>query len=116
MPTTAEGADRRTAAREAARAIRERSANVLDREVERLMVQLAETIDGRPTDHVIEFGDHGWTLQHPLIGCGLDLFRCPVNAACDRGVPKPQALGRYRVELVDGALVVDWCCPLPTAT
>lgn len=115
MPTTSDGAYRRTAAREAANAIRERAATTVDIEVEQLMRELARVIDARPTDHVIEFGDHGWTLQHPLVGCGLDLFTCPVNAACDRGVPKPESLGRFRVELVDDALVVDWCCPQLTA-
>lgn len=53
--------------------------------------------------HVIEFREHGWTLQHPL-SCRPDLFACPVNhAAKGRG---RHELGRYECRLGNGRLIV----------
>lgn len=76
-------------------------------DVKRHLIELAEILRSRPAFHVIDFAEHGWTIMHPLVGCGLYLFECPVNEAAGRGVPRPDRYARFRCDVdSDGRLVV----------
>lgn len=95
------------ASRIAERALRDAAEHAAGEEVKQHLVELAEIIAQRPTSHVIDFAEHGWTIMHPLIGCGMDLFDCPVNEAAERGVPRPARYARFRCDVNDaGRLVV----------
>ena len=55
-------------------------------------------------EHIAEFRDDGWGLQHPL-RCRPDLIGCAVNRAvstlCDESDEPPRPVGRYVVTLDD---------------
>jgi hypothetical protein len=89
------------ASRIAARALRDAAGRAVDAAVKRHMGALAATVAARPSFHVVDVAEHGWTLMHPLIGCGQDLFGCLVNEAAERGFARPDRYGRYRCD-VDG--------------
>lgn len=69
-------------------------------DVRRALAALADLIASRPVFHVIEFGETGWTMMHPLFGCGPDLFGCPVNQATGWET-RPMPPGRYRIDLAE---------------
>lgn len=47
-----------------------------------LMAALADTIAARPVVHILQVNaEHTASLMHPLIGCGTNLFDCPVSQA-----------------------------------
>jgi hypothetical protein len=50
------------------------------------------------TDHIVEFTDLGWTIQHPLRDrVEGALFTCPATMACQMLDGPPVAAGRYRM-------------------
>lgn len=54
--------------------------------------------------HVAEFDEHGWGMQHP-VGCRPNLLDCRVHRAMQVISEAPGPLGRYIVLLDDdGAL------------
>jgi hypothetical protein len=62
-------------------------------------------------DHVLDLGQHGWTLQHP-IACRLSgsLLDCAVNAAVSAAMAhldEPEQIGRFLVTLdEDGCPII----------
>lgn len=89
-------------------ALREAATRAVDEDVKHHLATLADTIRDRPTYHVLSFTEHGWTIMHPLVGCGGSLFECPVNFAAELGVAPAGRLGRYRCHIDDqGRLAVD---------
>lgn len=79
----------------------------------RLADKVLAALDDDP-HHVIEFGEQGWTLKHPL-SCRGELFECPFNKAADRLDGPLAEPGRYRVEVVLGHLVVTGPAESPEA-
>jgi hypothetical protein len=68
--------------------------------------RLADILAARPAFHVIDFAEHGWTIMHPLFGCGFDLFNCPINEAAERGLERPDRYARFRCDQINGRLVL----------
>lgn len=48
--------------------------------------------------HYAQFGDHGWTVQHPL-RCRPNMLECPIGAMMTQQVKRPpdDGPGRYRI-------------------
>jgi Family of unknown function (DUF6085) len=72
--------------------------------------QIVAAVEASQPDHLIEFSDAGWTIQHSM-ACRLggQLFACPINQAADRLAVAnwPDDSGRYRCTLGDdGRLVI----------
>lgn len=56
--------------------------------------------------HVVEFRPGHWIIRHPM-SCRPALFECPVNLAGQEAfLEPPDGLGRFRLDLTDGRLVV----------
>lgn len=88
-------------------ALRDAAVRAVREDVKRHLADLADVVAARPTFHVIDFAAHGWTIMHPLIGCGLNLFDCPVNEAAERGLERPDRYARFRCDVdAEGRLVV----------
>jgi hypothetical protein len=59
--------------------------------------------------HVVIVGEDRWSLQHPL-ACRPNLGDCPMHVEVADAFgdnPRPLDIGRYRVEVRDGELLVD---------
>jgi hypothetical protein len=59
--------------------------------------RICAAIDDQPF-HVLDVGEDGWTLKHPL-DCRDDLFNCPFNQAAERMRGPIAEVGQWRVEL-----------------
>lgn len=59
-----------------------------------------------PSFHVVEFQEDGWLLKHPLSCRTIDLFDCALNHASAQFTEFSNWRGRYRVELVDGEVMI----------
>ena len=59
----------------------------------------------RETEHIVLFGEKGFSIQHPLRErVDGELFDCRLHACCRALGGPPRTPGRYRATLVDG----DW--------
>lgn len=62
-------------------------------------------IPASPENHVIEFREDDWTIQHPL-SCRPNLFHCPTTRAATHRLSTPAELGRFECWLESDRLVV----------
>jgi hypothetical protein len=70
------------------------------------LARIAARIASSPPFHVVDFTDGEWCLMHPLV-CEPNLFACAYNRAAELTFwYAPETLGRFRVALIDGELVV----------
>jgi hypothetical protein len=58
-------------------------------------------------DHLINFTEDGWTLQHPL-SCRPNLFTCRVNKLSSEQITEPPTagLGTYAIEVQNDVLIL----------